>query len=53
MSYCPSQYGANGYTGRAWSDLLVDSTGLYVVEAHSDHVENTSVGKDCMELTTY
>ena len=53
MSYCPSKQGANGYTGRAWSDLLVDSTGLYVVEAHSDHVEDTSVGKDCMELTTY
>ena len=53
MSYCPSQYGAAEYVRRAWSDLLVDSTGLYVVEAHSNSVEDTSVGKDCMELTTY
>ena len=53
MSYCPSQYGASGYVGRVLSDLLVDSTGLYVVEAHSNHVESISFGKDCMELTTY
>lgn len=53
MSYCPSQHDASKYAGRVLSDLLVDSTGLYVVEAHSDWVEDTSVGKDCMELTTY
>ena len=53
MSYCPIQHGVSIYEGRVFSDLLVDSTGLYVVEAHSSWAESNSFGEDRMELTTY
>lgn len=48
MSYCSSGKWGEYYSGPKFSDLLVDSTGLYVAE-----VSSKAVGTGNIELTTF